>query len=425
VARKLGSINLDDHREEIERRLADGQKKSDISRELGIPYQSITSAIERWRLKRAESGENPWWTDPKRLSDELERHGSAMAISRHYGGTPSYPTIRAWMAKLGITRRHEQLDDDGIDEIVVAKLRSASRSVEELADAAGVPPKEIRDSIQRLSDGGWRIRDCPVEPGKLMIQRVAPDSQETHTGSAQDGVIRFGVVSDTHLCSREHAAEQLEAAYDRFAAEGVTEVLHAGDLVAGRGIYKTQDSDITHHTFHDQVSHAVSVYPARRGIKTRVISGNHDVEGDFGRIGADPVAAVASQRDDIDFLGSYSAWIDYGPSPSDGASTLIHLLHGRGSMSYAYSYRAQKLVEGYAHNRKPVMLIAGHWHVSGHIPYRGVSVLFPGCFEWQTSLLTRIGLTPSVGYYIVELDVRGDGGCIGVTPRWHQFKEHR
>jgi len=94
-------------------------------------------------------------------------------------------------------------------------------------------------------------------------------------------------------------------------------------------------------------------------------------------------------------------------------------------MSYAYSYKAQKLVDGYPGGRKPAILIPGHWHVRAAFESRSVQVLFPGCFEWQSQFMQRLGLHPAVGFHLLEVTVGADGSVVQFLPRWFKFYEGR
>jgi predicted phosphodiesterase len=226
-------------------------------------------------------------------------------------------------------------------------------------------------------------------------------------------------LTDTHLSSRECALEHLHLAYDELAERGFKEVYHAGDLVAGRGIYPTQDQDLIHHTFDSQVEFASENYPRRDGLKTVLIAGNHDVEGAFGRMGADPVAAVSNQRDDFVYLGAYEGDVEL----PNGA--FFKMVHGRGGGGYAVSYKPQKWVEGLAPGRKPALVVFGHWHIAGAFQHRNVHLLLAACFEWQTSLLVRLGLQPVVGFWTVRLRLADDGSVVMFAPTLHQFHEGR
>jgi predicted phosphodiesterase len=297
-------------------------------------------------------------------------------------------------------------------------LAKSAASVETLADTLDISPRRVREVLDGLRHDGYRIPDEPTSGG-IVLERVPAATVNVHPSLLEGDEITVGVVSDTHLASRECAYEHLELAYDVFAERGIKEVWHAGDLVAGVGIYPTQVQDLTHHTFESQVENAVLRYPGREGITTRLISGNHDIEGSFGRLGANPVVAVCNRRDDMEFLGDYTAVIEL---PNGARAQLVH---GRGGGSYAASYKPQKWVEGLPAGRKPAIVVFGHWHIRGTFAHRGVELMLGGCFEWQTNLLVRLGLQPAVGFHILTLRLGADGSLVKSVPEWHQFHEGR
>jgi predicted phosphodiesterase len=320
------------------------------------------------------------------------------------------------------TDGRKALEQEEFDKSVHGLIKRKKRiGVETIADQLDCAPGKVRAALERLRIAGYRV---PEEKGEIILEPVNPDQNNVHReaipASLLDGdVLRIGQISDTHLSSKEEALDELHLAYDVFEREGITTVLHSGDFTAGVGIYRTQAQDLKHHTFDDQVDYLEREYPRRPGITTKGIAGNHDIEGDFGKLGANPVLALANRRDDIEYLGDFDAWLEL----PNGA--WWHLLHGRGGMSYAYSYKAQKLVDGYPSGRKPAVLAPGHWHVSAVLEARGVQVLFPACFEWKTNLLKRIGLTPSVGFWIIEATLGDDGSLVKFAPTFHRFWEGR
>ena len=208
-----------------------------------------------------------------------------------------------------------------------------------------------------------------------MLEKIAPSKNNLHQTLFEGDTLRVGIVSDTHLASKEEAVPELHMAYDTFVEEGITEVWHAGDLIAGIGVYATQAGDLKLHTMDAQVEYAKINYPSRPGIKTRVIAGNHDIEGAIGRLGANPVVMVCNQRDDMEYLGDYQAWLEM----PNGAWGCLH--HGRGGMSYAVSYKPQKIIEGLPGGRKPALMIFGHWHVAHVVRHRKVHALMGGTFS--------------------------------------------
>lgn len=371
------------------------------------------------------------WPAPARLLElSAEELGNIRSVASRLGVAAS--TLRSHLQTTGLYgafiahRPHAQaggMEPDDLASAVHGQIKSGQRhSIEDIADTLDVSPRRVREGLELLRKRGFRIPDGAAHIERVVYHEPSPNQVNLHQCSTKllDGdTLRIGVVSDTHLSSRECALQELHTAYDVFEREGITEVWHSGDWTAGLGVYRTQAQDLLQHTFESQVSFLEDEYPRRPGIRTRGISGNHDVEGEFGKIGANPVQALANRREDIDFLGDFAAWLEL----PNGA--WCHLLHGRGGMSYAFSYKAQKLADSYPSGRKPSLLIPGHWHVAGWIEQRSVNVVFPGCFEWQTNLLTRIGLMPAVGFWILDMTLADDGSLVRFRPELFRFWEGR
>ena len=232
--------------------------------------------------------------------------------------------------------------------------------------------------------------------------------------------VRFGITSDVHTSSTAERLDAWETAYSIFEREGIRTVYDAGDLIDGLGIYRRQVTEVKHHTYEAQVEHAVRVHPYRDGITTYGIWGNQDLEGDIGRIGADPVQAVCNQREDVKYLGRYSARVEL-PNGAD-----IHLLHPMGGASYALSYKPQKIVESYEGGQKPSILVIGHWHRAGYFFTRGVHVLLGGTFQGPTTYSTRKAFgEPGFGFWIVECRLAEDGSVVGFRPEWLPYYQGR
>lgn len=380
-----------------------------------ISYPSHTEALEAVRVKGSVAGAaDHFGIAVTSLKNWIVREGLADKVraarqAAHARDLPSAP------------EEPEEAIADSVHDYLKKLTKTARINVYDVADGMDIPPRRVRDALDRLRGRGIRVPEEDDDAGNIALQRVVPDKGDgkLHKSLLEGTELTVGLVSDTHLSSKEEALPELHAAYDIFEERGITEVWHPGDFTCGRGIFRTQDSEIKNHTFETQVDYLVENYPKRDGITTLGIAGNHDVEGQFGQIGANPVAALAQRRDDIRDLGLYSAWLELP------GGSYVHLLHGSGGMSYAYSYKAQKLVDGYSPGQKPALLCVGHWHVSGWLHQRGVNVIFPGCFEWKSPFLARKGLSPAVGFWILNLTIGDDGSVVKMIPEWHQFWEGR
>lgn len=362
------------------------------------------------------------WISDEEIVRLFSEEGAWAGVARRLGVPTT--TLKDYRDRRGIKvdpapMTVEPKDVSGLAERARVLLKKP-RSLEDLADALDVAPKVIRQVLGELRESGFRV---PEEAGEVQLDKLAPRKDNLHTDLdlrlLSGEKLRLGVISDTHLCSNEQALEHLHLAYDKMVDEGVERVVHSGDWVDGRGIYRGHDSEVSVNTFERQVDYAVEHYPSRNGVETLGIGGNHDLEGEFGRIGADPVQAIANRRTDITYLGAFSAMVRL---PNDA---WLHLLHGAGGMSYAYSYKAQKLCEGYQLGRKPAILVPGHWHVQGSFQTRGVQVLFPGCFQWRSSYMERRALQPAVGFHIVDVRLGEDSSIVEYVPRWFPFWEGR
>lgn len=401
------------------------------SRTLRTSDGAFTLQTHASRPHQLNSLPTSWWTDAETLAAVLDGYGgSNHAIARATGVNES--TIRKWRRRHGIgpsTHRGAATPDVAIraadatdDSWLLAALKKAKdhASVEELADACDVSPRRVREAMERLGQRGYRVEaDGPT----ISLRRRPTETGAIHTASPElfDGdSFRFGVTSDVHTSSKAERLDWWETAYDIFEREGITTVLDPGDLVDGMGIYPGQVNEVINHTYEDQVDHAAAVHPFRAGIRTQRIAGNHDLEGEFGRAGADPSLAVANQRDDIDYLGRYSARVKM----PNGAE--IHLLHPMGGASYAMSYRPQKIAESYEGGDKPAILLIGHWHRAGYFFARNIHVVLAGTFQGPTTYSTRKAFGQAgTGFWIIEGRLADDGSVVGFKSEWFPFYANR
>ena len=223
-------------------------------------------------------------------------------------------------------------------------------------------------------------------------------------------VYRFGVISCTQIGSKFQQMTHLHGFYKLCKKKGIELVLHCGDLVDGSKVYRGHEYELFLHGADAQRDYVIDNYPRIAGIQTKVILGNHD-ESFWKTDGYNIVRAICEQRDDMDYLGDYLAFINID-------KIKIALMHGAGGVAYARSYKLQKIIEQLSPNIKPHMLFLGHYHVQVHIPaYRNVEGIMVGCFQSQTPFLTRLGLAPNIGGVLVEMNVN-ELGLLSVKTEW-------
>lgn len=231
--------------------------------------------------------------------------------------------------------------------------------------------------------------------------------------------VKIGVVSDTHFGSKYQQITHLRDFYRYADSQGVACYLHAGDAVDG--IHKMHRDAVFGHFkvgFDSQVDYFVEEYPVSQNGPTYLIDGNHD-SSFFADAGVSVGEHIAREREDILYMGYYAATFDVGPAR-------IHVAHGaRGGLSYARSYKQQKLLEQMDERQRADLDIAlwGHWHVADHLPgYQGVHSLLVPCFQRQTPFLKTLGVQPVVGGIVLEIEF-GQRGVWNMRTDWRLYRE--
>lgn len=173
-----------------------------------------------------------------------------------------------------------------------------------LRESFGVSDEVAAKLLTRIEESGavWQGRHLRYEK---------PDTGHLTLDFLQTGKpVRIGLVGDTHLGSRYARLDALALQYDLFEQEGITTVLHAGNIVDGH-IPRINGGDLVAHSIDDQVLFCIDNYPKRKGITTHFITGD-DHEGwwqkegfNFGRYLEQ--TAVAEGRKDLKYLGHVEA----------------------------------------------------------------------------------------------------------------------
>lgn len=223
---------------------------------------------------------------------------------------------------------------------------------------------------------------------------------------------KIGLVSDPHLGSQMQQITLLREAYYYFKEMGIKKVLNAGDIVEGNGkLYKGQLYEMFLHGTDQMVKYATQVYPKVKGINTYIVGGSHDYSF-YKEGGKDVLKEIAAKRDDIKYLGQSGAFMNFG-------KIKLYLMHPSGGVSYARSYRLQKIIEQFSPQSKPNILACGHFHITCHLPsYRNVSAYTLPCYQSQTQYLREKGLNPEIGFLVLEItpDIKG---ISHITTDWH------
>lgn len=269
-----------------------------------------------------------------------------------------------------------------------------------LQEALGLSAKMADTLVEELRESGYNIVQIGDE---LKISNVIVP-QENIVRNAWDGaqIIRFGVVSDTHLNSKYTQITHLHSLYDTFEAEGIDTVYHAGDIDEGEQMRPGHQYECYNQGADDHIAEIVRVYPERPGIKTKFITGNHD-HSIIKRAGYDIGRALAAQRKDMEYLGQSSALVYLTPNCT------MEIRHPLDGAAYSLSYKTQKAIDSMSGGEKPNIFITGHYHKAEYLFYRNVHSVQAGTTQAQTPFMRGKGLSAHMGGWIIEVHVHDDG----------------
>lgn len=304
---------------------------------------------------------------------------------------------------------------EGLDTLEERLLKRLNRKVELSAIAHYLMATEddIMLAVAKLQLKGHTGIKMWQEAGKTYIKHFkkakekAQDFVRPWDGKAK--TIKIAIIGDTHFGSKYCLEDELELAYDHFAAEGITDVYHGGDLVEG---FKQNRV----HTFignkaigfTDQLEYTVKNYPKRDGITTHIISGNHDLffmEDSMAHM----IKSIVAQRDDMVFLGDEFARVWLTPKIDLG---IVHPNDGVSSNPFTKLYN---YIERADHKLCRIQTIH-HYHKNAHIYHRGVDAFFVPSFQLQSPWMNAKNLRSDLGYLILTIKVDSQGNLLSLLP---------
>ena len=290
------------------------------------------------------------------------------------------------------------------------------RSVEEISNLFNVCVKKVKDALKKLEQKDVIID--VIDDRITLGQSIAPLApQSIPMKIYNNSWIKFGVISDPHLNSKYQRLDVLNHAYDIFEKEGVKDVFMAGNPIDGYG--RLNQFDVFNIGTESQIRYFVENYPERKGITTHFITADdHEgwiIQREHINIGEriEDVAKRSGRTNDLHFVGHVEAdiRIKVGKKP-----TIIRLFHPGGGISYAMSYKPQKIVESLQGGDKPDILIVGHFHKLGAFEWRNVEIILAGCVEDQTPFMRKKNIAAHIGFYIVKAHIAPDGSVNRLIP---------
>lgn len=290
-------------------------------------------------------------------------------------------------------------------------IRKGAR-LPEISKAMKISVRKTKELIKEAKKRGYNVQ--MIGEKYILCTDTIPGENKNAIEWTGEKIIRFGLMSDTHLGCIDTQITHLHALYDTYEYEGITQVYHTGDITDGEKMRPGHEYELYVHGADAQVAHTVDVYPMRHGIVTDFITGNHDYS--FIRtIGLDIGKQIAAQRPDMHYLGYGSAFIELTPNCS------MELRHPENATAYAQSYKIQKIIEAMSGGEKPNILVVGHYHKMEQLFYRNVHAIQAATLCAQTRWMRGKGIAAAVGGWIVELRVDDEGSITRITSTFFPF----
>ena len=304
-----------------------------------------------------------------------------------------------------------------IDEVLAFAKKGAT--LEQIADKMDIMIDDVLSVLDTLMNKGYQIH---ISPDDYVTLSTLPLPTDNRVKELWDGskTFKFGVVSDTHLCSKNQQLTFLNKVYDIFEAEGVSRVLHCGDITEGYGMRKGHEYEVFKHGADAQIKYVVDNYPSRPSFDTEFITGNHD-HSFIKSAGLDIGIAIAKERKDMKYLGRSFARINITDN------CCLDIVHPTDGGSYALSYATQKYIEAIPEYDMPDILLCGHHHKYINFFYRGVHTCEVPTTQARTDWMRNNRLVAYVGAMILTITVDKDGFISRFVPEFipckHILKE--
>jgi predicted phosphodiesterase len=225
--------------------------------------------------------------------------------------------------------------------------------------------------------------------------------------------IRIGIITDTHIGSKQFSEQRLFQAFDEFRKAKVDFIVHAGDVTEGMSNRPGHIYELDQLGYDKQKEYAIQLFSQWEDTDIYAIDGNHD-RWFIKSSGAIIVKDIAEILGNFHFLGH-----DEGDISLKGKATL-KLWHGEDGNSYALSYRLQKIAESLSGGEKPNAMICGHTHKYVKIFERNIWILSAGSIQAQTQWMRGKRIAAHVGFCVADLWVN-DSGISKMRETWYPF----
>jgi len=340
--------------------------------------------------------------------------------------TDDFSALKNKIIQLGIAESIARLEFDEAHYRIYHRIKkdllSKGHTLYELSRKYNISIEYASSIIDELKSRGYNIE---MSNDKYHISKTINTSENIHGVKVEvNKLFRFGVVGDNHLCSKYARLDVLNALYDLYFEEGISEVYNTGNWIDGEA--KFNKYDILVHGIDSQLEYFFNNYPSREGIKTYFITGD-DHEGWYTQregINVGRYMQLLSNdeynRNDLVYIGHMEADVFFYVEGCE-KPCVMKVMHPGGGSAYAFSYAPQKIVESFQGGEKPNILLIGHYHKASYDYIRDVHVIQSGCTQDQTPFMRKNKIAAHVGGWIVEVSLASDASISVLKTHWIPF----
>lgn len=298
-----------------------------------------------------------------------------------------------------------------------------SYNIVEIANRFDVGPASVQKAIQALKEVGYNYN---ISDDIIISSKSIPKSAPTFLNikKMSTGFHKAGACGDNHLCSKYARLDVLNALYDQYERDGITQVFNTGNWIDGEARFNKHDLLV--HGMDNQINYMIENYPQRKGITTYYVTGD-DHEGWYTqREGIDigkylEIKAKEAGREDLVHLSYMEGDVEF---ESSNGKTILRVVHPGGGSAYATSYTMQKLVESYQGGEKPHIVAAGHYHKAEYLYYRGVHIIQSATTCDQTPFMRKLKLSAHLGGWEIEFATDDNGAITRFRTEFFPFYDN-
>lgn len=313
-----------------------------------------------------------------------------------------------------------------IDQTVFNLLSKSKRqwTVAEISGKIDRGMEQVRTAIATLKGQGKNIGQVE-DKIELHTSIVPSEPLIIDINKFKGKRVRFGATADNHLGSKYARNDVLNALYDIWQDQGITEVYQCGNMIDGDARFNK--FDLLVHGMEAQANYFAEHWPQRPGMNTYFITGD-DHEGWYvqreGVVIGEYLEMVARKyhREDLHYLGHMEHDLIF--KAPKGKSTM-RLIHAGGGTAYAISYKPQSIINSYQGGEKPNVLLIGHYHKADFNYWREVLNVQLGCTEDQSPFMRKLNIQAHVGGWTIEFEIDDNGVLHDFTTRWHPFYDRK